>query len=108
MRSRRAASISLLPSRYSNASLASQPPQLRLKPAPVRRIFGMGDLGSTNQASVSIVIPASRVGLTPSPTCLTGQGGLPQGDAATFGNETVARAHRPSSEQNRWRVFLCL
>jgi hypothetical protein len=52
-------------------------------------------LRSTSRESFGITAAASRVGLTPSPTCQTGQGGLPQGDAAEIGNETVAREASP-------------
>jgi hypothetical protein len=47
---------------------------------------------------------ASRVGLTPSPTCQTWARWFPQGDAATSATNQVARDCQPSSE-NRWRVF---
>jgi SWI/SNF-related matrix-associated actin-dependent regulator 1 of chromatin subfamily A len=46
---------------------------------------------STSQKGSAIFAPASRVGLTPSPTCLTGQGGFPQRGCGQIGNETVAR-----------------
>ena len=46
---------------------------------------------------------ASRVGLTPSPTCLPGQGGSRKG-MRPFGNET-GRASVSPSRSNRWRVF---
>jgi hypothetical protein len=48
--------------------------------------------------------PVSRVGLTPSPTCHTGQGGFPKGDAATSATKRVARECQPSSGNQR-RVF---
>ena len=46
---------------------------------------------------------ASRVGLTPSPTCLPGQGGSRKG-MRPFGNET-GRAIVSPPRSNRWRVF---
>ena len=48
---------------------------------------------------------ASRVGLTPSPTCLPGQGGSRKG-MRPFGNET-GRAIVSPPRSNRWRVFVC-
>src|SRR5262249_3747352 len=47
---------------------------------------------------------ASRVGLTPSPTCLPGQGGSRKG-MRPFGNET-GRAIVSPPRSNRWRVFV--
>jgi hypothetical protein len=38
---------------------------------------------------------ASRAGLTPSPTCQPGQGGIPQGDVATSATNRVARTVSP-------------
>src|SRR5262249_15339340 len=46
---------------------------------------------------------ASRVGLTPSPTCLPGQGGSRKG-MRPFGNETGHAIVSPP-RSNRWRVF---
>ena len=66
-----------------------------------------GQIFSTHERSFCTVDPASRVGLTPSPTCQSGQGGRPQGDVAHFGNE-AGRANCQPSSQPRWRDFLCL
>src|SRR6516164_3087851 len=43
-----------------------------------------------------IVVSASRVGLTPSPTCLTRQGGFPQGRCGHIGNDTGRSECQPS------------
>jgi hypothetical protein len=70
------------------------------------------NLLSTNPGTFVMVPCTSREGLTPSPT---GQGGLPKGDAAHFGNETGRSRRQPSSGnrrsstnttgQPRWRLL---
>jgi hypothetical protein len=62
---------------------------------------------STHELSVCTIDIASRVGLTPSPTCQSGQGGLPQGDVAQFGNEAGCANCQPSSPQPK-EGFACL
>ena len=56
------------------------------------------------EAQLTIFLSALRVGLTPSPTCLPGQGGLPQGDAADQATKRVARIVSPP-QWIRWRIF---
>jgi hypothetical protein len=53
------------------------------------RLNVMSAIGAGTLAS------ASRAGLTPSPTCQPGQGGIPQGDAATSATNPVARTVSP-------------
>jgi|HubBroStandDraft_6_1064221.scaffolds.fasta_scaffold741873_2 hypothetical protein len=53
------------------------------------RLNVMSAIGAGTLAS------ASRAGLTPSPTCQPGQGGIPQGDVATSATNRVARTVSP-------------
>src|ERR1019366_3117310 len=49
---------------------------------------------------------ASRVGLTPSPTCQTWARWFPQGDAATSATKRVARDCQPSSDETDGGFFM--
>src|SRR5580698_564860 len=63
-----------------------------------------GERLSTSANQTLTFLFASRVGLTPSPTCQTWARWFPQGDAATSATKQVARDCQPSSG-NRRRVF---
>jgi hypothetical protein len=56
----------------------------------IGQIFAMRSRSTLLKNSGKLSL-ASRVGLTPSPTCHPGQGGFPQGDAATSATNQVAR-----------------